>query len=143
MVKALKDKSYGFTLIELMIVVVIIALGAGLIGPLSLKELNKSKAKIEYLELRNTLKTMTTVAYARGFGYQVVLAAKTMTIISANGEQVYNYEHIVLPRVSFYINHNGFPSVDSLVVMVGKKQQSLNMVDMLGVKQDVIYVQNN
>lgn len=137
------SRGKGFTLIELMIVIVIIALGAGLVGPLSLKELNKSRAKVEYLELRNTLKTMTSQAYARGFGYQVILAAKTMTIKSANGAQVYDYEYITLPGVTFYINHNGFPSVDKLTVQVGKKAQPLSMIDMLGVKQDVIYAQNN
>jgi prepilin-type N-terminal cleavage/methylation domain-containing protein len=140
---SIKCKPSGFTLIELMIVVLIMTLGAGLIGPLSLKELNKSRAKIEYLELRNTLKIMTTQAYARGFGYQVVLAEKNMTIKSSIGEKAYTYEYITLPRLSFYINSNGFPSVNNLMIIVGKKQQTLSMTDMLGVNRDVIDAQHN
>ena len=140
---SIKLKPSGFTLIELMIVVLIMTLGAGLIGPLSLKELNKSRAKIEYLELRNTLKIMTTQAYARGFGYQVVLAEKNMTIKSSIGEKAYTYEYITLPRLSFYINSNGFPSVNNLMIIVGKKQQTLSMTDMLGVNRDVIDAQHN
>ena len=140
---SIKCKPSGFTLIELMIVVLIMTLGAGLIGPLSLKELNKSRAKIEYLELRNTLKIMTTQAYARGFGYQVVLAEKNMTIKSSIGEKAYTYEYITLPRLSFYINSNGFPSVNNLMIIVGKKQQTLSMTDMLGVNRDVNDAQHN
>jgi prepilin-type N-terminal cleavage/methylation domain-containing protein len=140
----IKCKPLGFTLIELIIVVLIIMLGAGLVGPLSLKELNKSRAKVEYLELRNTLKIMTTQAYARGFGYQVVLAEKTMTIKSSKGEKAYNYEYITLPKLSFFINSNGFPSVNSLTIIVSKKnKQVMSMTDMLGVTRDVIDAVHN
>ncbi len=138
-----RNQSRGFTLIELVIVVVIITLGAGLIGPLSLKELNKSRAKVEFLELRNTLKTATTRAYARGFGYQVVLTEKSLSLTSANGRQIYNYEYITLPELSFYINSNGFPSVNSLMIVVGKKRQIMNMTDMLGVNQGAIDAEQN
>jgi hypothetical protein len=86
---------------------------------------------------------MTTQAYARGFGYQVVLAEKNMTIKSSIGEKAYTYEYITLPRLSFYINSNGFPSVNNLMIIVGKKQQTLSMTDMLGVNRDVIDAQHN
>lgn len=135
------EAASGFTLIELTIVIIIIALASALIAPLSLKELNKSNAKIEFLTVRNTIKTMSSQAFARGIGYRVTLAGSTMTVESVKGQQVFPFEYLQFPGVSFFVNHNGFPSIDAVTIKVGTQDRQLTMEDMLGVKQDLIYAQ--
>jgi prepilin-type N-terminal cleavage/methylation domain-containing protein len=137
--KAHRQSVKGFTLIELTIVITIIALGAGIIAPLTFKELEKSKARVEFLSLRNTIKTLTTKAFSRGAGYRVSLVAQKMTIESVKGQQVYEYDYLTFPGVSFFINHNGFPSIALLTVKVDEQNRQITMEDMLGVKQEDIY----
>lgn len=122
--------------------IVIIALSAGIIAPLTFKELNKSKAKIEFLTVRNTLKTLTSQAFSRGHGYRVTLVDSSMTIASVNGRQVFDYEYLQFPGRSFFINHNGFPSVDVLTIKVAGQDRTLTLADILGVKQETIHVEN-
>ncbi len=137
----MKSTVRGFTLIELTIVILIVMMSAGLVAPLAFKELDKSNAKIEYLTVRNTIKTMTTQAFSRGISYKVTLANTLMTIESAKGTKEIQFEFLQFPGVSFYINHNGFPSVDVLTIKVAGQAKQMTMEDMLGVKQDLLYAQ--
>ena len=53
--KAIK-KSYGFTLIELMVVMAIVALLLTMVGPLAISAVDKANAKQEMLTMKNWLK---------------------------------------------------------------------------------------
>jgi prepilin-type N-terminal cleavage/methylation domain-containing protein len=135
----IKSTSKGFTLIELMVVIVVVALLVGLVAPLTFKQLNTSRAKTEYLTLRNTLKKHTTKAFAQGIRYQMQMKGNTLTAHSILGVKSFVYENLVLPEMTFVINRNGYPSLDKFELQVANQTRSITLEDMLGVKQDLIY----
>lgn len=132
-------KVKGFTLIEITIVIIIMATVAALAGPLGFKELEKSRAKTEFLTFRNTVKLHTTMAFAQGLRYQLAMLDQTMTVTSALGQRRYQYQYLKLPNLTFGINANGYPSVNQFEVKFGQSTRLLTLQDMLGVKQDSIY----
>ncbi len=138
---AAKRQAQGFTLIELSIVIIIMAFAAALVAPLGFEELEKSRAKTEFLTLRNTIKLHTSKAFAQGLRYQMAMFKQTLTVKSALGERQYHYDYIGLPNLTFHINANGYPSVNEFEVSLGKNSRKITIEDMLGVKQDMIYAE--
>lgn len=134
--------SNGFSLIELTVVIVLMASLAGLVAPLTYRQLEKSKAKTEYLVFRNTLKALCTKAFAQGLSYEIKMSANGFTTRSVLSQHDYQFEYLNLPAQQFYINRNGYPSVDSIKVDMAGTQRELLMMDILGVKQELIHANN-
>ena len=137
-----KGSAKGFTLIELTVVIIIMAAVASLVAPLTIKEIGKSRARTEFMTMRNIVKGYTTKAFAQGTRYRLELDGNSMKVTSALESITYRYEYMQLPKLSFYINRNGFPTVDNFTVQVGVQQRQITMEDMLGVKQDLIYAKH-
>ena len=129
----------GFTLIELMIVILVMGLLAGLVAPLTFKQLDKARAKTEFLKLRNTIKSHTTKAFAQGVSYRIDTLGKTLPATSVLGSKSYTFKYLEMPEQFFIINSNGFPSIDKLTIDVAGQTRHITMEDMLGVKQELIY----
>ncbi len=137
--KRLSTFNKGFTLIELMIVILVMGLLAGLVAPLTFEQLDKSRAKTEFLKLRNTIKNHTTKAFAQGVSYRMQTKGQTLTALSVLGEKTYTFKYLEMPEQFFIINGNGFPSIDKFELLVAGRPRQITMEDMLGVKQDLIY----
>jgi len=76
MKKSYDEKSRGFTLIELMIVMSIVALLMTMVGPLAINTVEKANAKQEMLTMKNWLKKISYRAFATGNQYQLKLSGK-------------------------------------------------------------------
>ena len=72
----LKSKYKGFTLIELMVVMSIVALLLTMVGPLAINAVDKANAKQEMLTMKNWLRKISYRAFATGNEYQLKLAGK-------------------------------------------------------------------
>lgn len=129
----------GFTLIELMIVLVIMGMLAAFVAPIGYKELQKSRAKTEFLTFRNIIKLHTTKAFAQGVRYQMKMNGNALVVKSVLGERAYQYEYLQLPNLTFHINANGYPTVNQFDVSLPTASRAITLEDMLGVKQDLIY----
>jgi len=70
------NKHQGFTLIELMIVMSIVALLLTMVGPLAISAVDKANAKQEMLTMKNWLKKISYRAFATGNSYQLKLSGK-------------------------------------------------------------------
>ena len=130
----------GFSLIEIMVVLLIIGSVVAVVAPLTIKQLQTSEARSEFLHFRSTLKGLTAKAFTRGVSFQVEMKNSTVTVSSLLGTEVFEFEQLSLPQQTFYINRNGFPSVDKFTVQLAKQDKVMNLEDMLGVKQESIYV---
>ena len=136
------SKNQGFSLIELTVVLVLISVVAGLIAPVTFRQLDKSKAKTEFLEFRNTLKAYTSKAFAQGLSIEINLDGNQFTARSILAEHSYQYQYLSLPKQTFTINHNGYPSIDAFTVELVGDTRQLTMLDMLGVKQEMIHAKS-
>lgn len=129
----------GFSLIEIMVVLIIIGALAAIVAPLTIKQLQSSEARSEYLHFRSTLKGLTAKAFTRGVSYQVQMKDSTLTVSSVLGKELFVFEQLTLPEQVFYINRNGFPSMDSFKVQLAKQEKVVKLEDILGVKQESVY----
>jgi prepilin-type N-terminal cleavage/methylation domain-containing protein len=66
----------GFTLIELMIVMAIVSLLLGLVGPLAINNLEKANAKQELLTIKNWLTKISYRAFHTGKEHILKLSVK-------------------------------------------------------------------
>jgi len=71
-----KTKNSGFTLIELMVVMSIVALLMTMVGPLAINTVEKANAKQEMLTMKNWLRKISMRAFSTGNSYQLKLAGK-------------------------------------------------------------------
>ena len=67
------------------------------------------------------------------------MAGSALTITSVNGQQTTEFKQLILPKSVFFINRNGFPSVDEFTVKLANQDKKVTLADILGVKQESIY----
>ncbi|WP_409424574.1 type II secretion system protein [Pseudoalteromonas sp. RW-H-Ap-1] len=101
----------GFTLIEVMVVMTIIALLTGLVGPLAINSLDKAQAKSEILTLKNRLRKISYRAYILQSSAEVTFKGKEITI-SYNGSDIQpitiTNEVLFFNEQVLYFNNYGF-----------------------------------
>jgi len=83
------NKNKGFTLIELMIVMSIVALLMTMVGPMAINSVEKANAKQEMLTMKNWFRKISYRAFATGNSYQLKLTGKKaeLFLINKNNEQ--------------------------------------------------------
>ncbi len=74
MIKRMKKN--GFTLIEIMIVMSIVALLMTMVGPLAINSVEKANAKQEMLTMKNWFRKISYRAFSTGNSYQLKLSGK-------------------------------------------------------------------
>ena len=77
----------GFTLIELMVVMAIVALLMTMVGPLAINNLEKAQAKQEMLSLKNWFRKISARAFYTGQEHVVKLAGKKVMLYVRGQEQ--------------------------------------------------------
>lgn len=75
-----KKTTRGFTLIELMIVMLIVALLMGLVGPLAINSLEKAEAKQEMLTMKNWFRKVSYRAFSTQQTYVLKLSGKKVEL---------------------------------------------------------------
>jgi prepilin-type N-terminal cleavage/methylation domain-containing protein len=88
----------GFTLIELMIVMSIVALLLSLVGPMAIQNLEKAEAKQEMLMMKNWLKKISYRASATGQQHQLKLSGNTAELYMITTEQNESSSHIIITK---------------------------------------------
>ncbi len=133
-------RSSGFTLIEISVVMVLMMLLAGLIAPLTAREIDKSNARVEFLSFKNVLKEYSAKAFTRGTAFRIDLDGKTISIFNSTEEVNHTFDYISFPQQSFLINGNGFPAVDEVTVDVLTQTRIITYADILGVRWEDAFV---
>ena len=132
----------GFTLIELMIVMTIVALLVGLVGPLAINSLEKAQAKQEMLTVKNWLRKISYRAFTTGQEHIVRLAGKNV-ILYSKGQPHMPIENRDLEALFFQpqeLNYNvkGFVSPTTLVGTYKGKPLSLNLKEWVNGEEPVV-----
>ena len=80
-------RNIGFTLIELMIVLSIVALILTMVGPFALNIIDKAQAKQERLSIENWLSKVSALSFYSGQTYKVEFNGNAVSLFSTQKEQ--------------------------------------------------------
>jgi prepilin-type N-terminal cleavage/methylation domain-containing protein len=147
MIKQLK-KHGGFTLIELMVVMAIVALLMSMVGPLAINAVDKANARQEMLTMKNWLRKISYRAFATGNSYQLKLSGNKVELFLISSDTTSNINEEItdesnkqIPVISrtfaalFFqpqaltYNANGFVSPTSVNGQYRGKTMLLNLDD--------------
>ncbi|WP_299791216.1 prepilin-type N-terminal cleavage/methylation domain-containing protein [uncultured Shewanella sp.] len=143
MMLGFSHKSQGFTLIELMVILVIMGVLLSLVGPLAVNNLDKVTVKTEEKQLQNWLIKTSFSAFNRGTplsvnlqGHQVVVYAATPLELEGNSADtdpidLITFETLFFQPQTLLLNKNGFPSADTVEYQLTDKQFSINVQKMM------------
>lgn len=121
-------RTLGFTLVEVMVVMVIITALAGLVGPFTIEAINKNERRTELSTLTNALKKAGYRAYLRQSRHTVVTQDHTLTISDLSQVtpwQILSFKHLSFPKQELTINENGFISPSYLTVEFNNKKDTV------------------
>jgi len=106
-------KNSGFTLIELMIVMLIVALLGAMVGPMAINSLEKAQAKQELLTLKNWFKQISYRAYIGGQSLKITLDGKQALLMTASEENIIKketFDFLFFQPQQLLFNNKGFVS---------------------------------
>ncbi|WP_177207999.1 pilus assembly FimT family protein [Pseudoalteromonas denitrificans] len=112
------NSNKGFTLIELMIVMSIVALLMGMVGPLAINSLERAQAKQEMLTVKNWLRKVSARAFSTGQAHVVKLSGKNVQLYVKDDEQnlIENktFESLFFQPQEINYSKKGFVAIDKI-----------------------------
>ncbi|WDE13265.1 pilus assembly FimT family protein [Thalassomonas haliotis] len=114
--KVFKHRQTGFTLIELMVVMSIVALLMGMVGPLAINSLEKAQAKQEMLSLKNWFRKVSARAFNTGQQHTIKLTGKQVALyVNKQGPvESVRFEFLFFQPQTLHFSTKGF--VEPLLV---------------------------
>jgi len=129
-------KHRGFTLIELIIVLTIMAMLMGLVGPLMISSLEKSQAKVEAMTFSNWLKKVSFKALMRSEPLILVLNGKQARLENEQQQlKLVNFDYLFFQPQTVRFNSKGFPEQTRLVYQLRGDRRELALMDIVNGSQ--------
>lgn len=133
----------GFTLIELMVVLVILGTMLTLVGGATVQSYEKAQAKTELMQLRNTLSALGYRGFSLGKSIIVKLEGKRLTAkteivfpkesIDSDEELKKNvildktYEYLFFQPQKIRFSRKGFAQDDDIKVFIGNREEAFSL----------------
>jgi prepilin-type N-terminal cleavage/methylation domain-containing protein len=118
----------GFTLIELIIVMSIMTIILSIVGPLSLKMIDKAQAQSEYIQLKNELRKISYLAFASASVHELTFENKQVTLTKGlENKRIYYFEYLTFAPQSIVFNSHGYPYPEALSLSFLKKNEEVNL----------------
>lgn len=115
----------GFTLVELLLVMIIVGAAAGLAAPVLFNTLDGIKARAEEQKLTETIQAVSLRSFIRQVAY--VLEFKDNVVTVRNEPFRLEFEYIKFPPTALAFNGNGFSDSDTLRYIMRGKEKILNV----------------
>lgn len=123
-----KVRIRGFTMIELLTVITIMALLITLVGPTSLKFVSKAQAQSEFIQLKNDLKKISYLSFVSATVHELNFNQSHSTMIKNNKKtKTFNYQHLSFPPQNVEFNSRGYPNPEYLAVNFAHKTEKINL----------------
>jgi len=126
-------KQVGFTLIELMVVMSIVALLMGMVGSLAINSVDKAKAKEELLTVQNWLKKLSSRAYFSGLEHNLVFSGKQVSLFSELNSttplKVVEFDFLFFQPQTLFFNGNGFVTPTTIETSYRNQIVRYNLTD--------------
>jgi len=121
-------KTRGFTLIEILLVVLLTSILAALVAPLGVEQVEKARAQSEWLTLDREIDRLSLDAFLRGDFVTIYAAGKQLVWESRGGKQgVIEFEQLFFsPEQRITINPNGI--ADRLVIEVLQRDRRRSLM---------------
>ncbi|WDE00519.1 type II secretion system protein [Thalassomonas actiniarum] len=133
-------KVSGFTLIELMIVMSIVALLMGMVGPLAIQNLEKAQSKSELMSVKNWLKQVSFQAYISGQELKLVLKGKEAKLVKTDSEEVLTdvtFEFLFFQPQTLNFNNKGYVTPTQLTGAYRNKPLLLDLKQPINGEYDI------
>ena len=116
--------SQGFTLIEILVVMLIVSLGASLVGPRLFGVYEKIQASVEEQKLVDLLAMVKMRAFLRQTPYSIETDRNILKIKDEKAGVVFSW--ITFPNAGVTFNGNGFPDANSITYFIRGKKKVIN-----------------
>ena len=125
----------GFTLIEVLLVILLTSVLVALVAPLGVQQVDKARAQTEWLTLQREIGHLSMHAFLRGEFITVDVSGKQLEWRSGRGEQgVMQFEQLFFsPPQRITINPNGI--ADRSAIEVQQRERQRRMVIMPEVRE--------
>ncbi len=118
----------GFTLVELLVVLAILGLLLGLVGPLAVDRIDKARAQEEWLVLERTVTGLAFRAFAEGKPVSLRGEGAELRWSIGVEQRVVPFERLFFePAQQLSINRNGIARPASLALRQGDRERLLEL----------------
>ena len=123
-------KTRGFTLIEILLVVLLTSILAALVAPLGIEQVEKARAQSEWLTLDREIGRLSLDAFLYGDFVTIYAAGKQLVWESRGGQQgVIEFEHLFFsPDQRVTINPNGITDRAEIEVLQRDQRRRLMLL---------------
>ena len=116
----------GFTLVELLVVMLIVSMGLSLVGGFSVSSYSKFQIIAESKQLETQIKSMSRRAWLTEQSYQLEFTKNKLNVSSKSGEKkTYVFSYITFPKQSLEVSRFGVTDKRYVNYMVNKKNKRL------------------
>ena len=125
--------THGFTLVELLVVLTILGLLLGLVGPLAVDRVDKAKSQEEWLVLERTVTGLAFRAFAEGRPVELTGEGTQLSWRIGNEDRVLPFDKLFFdPRQELRINRNGVANPAVLNLRQAGRERRLELNTWLG-----------
>ena len=120
------QRAKGFSLIELMVVLLLMSLLMTIVGPFATQSLNRVQAKSELIELKQWLKKQQAKAFLQGKIIRITLDGN---VVMQSDSAVATFKFLSFPAQSITIGANGFIDEVAISYELNQKQDTIQLRD--------------
>lgn len=118
----------GFTLIEILLVVLLLSITLTLVAPLGVEQVEKARAQSEWLTLDREIGRLSMKAFIEGEFVSVNMAGKQLAWETGREQGVIEFEHLFFaPEQQLTINPNGIAEPMQIEVLQRDRQRTLSL----------------
>jgi len=120
----------GFTLIEILLVVLLLSITLTLVAPLGVEQVEKARAQTEWLTLDREIGRLSMKAFLQSEFISIYAAGKELAWETDGGKQgVIVFEHLFFsPEQRLTINPNGIAEPMEIEVLQRDRQRTLSLM---------------
>lgn len=122
----MKSRTAGFTLVEILVVMVIAAAGISLVAPRLIGTYEKIRVYSEEQKLLDIIEAVSIRSFLRQVPQTITFKDKGLGL--KNKDVKVEFEYIGFPEASITFNGNGFPDTHALRYLVQGREKVLNVL---------------
>jgi len=125
--------SNGFTLIELMIVMAIVALLMSFVGPMAMNSLERAEAKSELMELKQLIVKTGQYSFATGKTHILKLQGKSVEVYDSttSNTKKYSFSYLFFQPRDIRFNNRGIADVEYISTQYRERVVDINIFDLM------------
>lgn len=126
----MSSRSRGFTLVEVLLVVLLMSIVVALVAPLGVDQVDKARAQTEWLTLDRQIGRLSMDAFLRGDFVTLSAAGKQLVWETDGGQQgVMEFKHLFFsPEQRITINPNGIADRPEIEVLQREHRRRLSIL---------------